>query len=396
LLWLAFLGLVLGYQFLLVRNVLKSMSRMRSEEELAATSLLLEYFDCSVKEIPKWVQCRHKHPAFSESPWSSWDWGSLGEAVSYDLDRYDPKKNAFLGLVLLGDEMLSKLPLVRWGGWDKTIGSSRILSMKELDDLITSHVGDDVKRLYPKEVYHLRVNFLRDYLRCEDECIYDDKDDEGKPWDKRWYWLYGYDLPEELPVLRFCKHCLGHLKNRPPSDLDEQELRARFAEVHEEYFPNNMQRVGGSWLRPREGFRVQHPFFTFRPLTEAEEAVLERIARSASVGLMTGDTTVEKSILGETDEELDSTLKTIWKFCGHSPEEDDKRCVESADGQDVSVRSQHVLIRTDMVRLWQKYKETKRLISCPNCREPGLRKKRDGHVLCPHCGRECQPEELGR
>jgi hypothetical protein len=389
LLWFGFLGLVLGYQFLLVGNVVKSTLRIQSEEKLAATSLLLEYLNCTVGEAPEWVQWRHKHPAFSQSTFAPFEWSSVGEAVCHDLDRYDPNKNVFLGLVLFADDMLSELPLASRTGWTDTVGSCRVSRMKQLDSLITSHLPDDVRRLYPREVYHLRVNFLRDYMRREDGQLYENREDEKKPWDKRWFWLYGYDLPEELPVLRFCRHCLGHLNGNSPAPLDEQGLRERFQEVHEEYFPNNMQRVGGSWLRPREGGPVVHPCFTFRSLTETEEAVLERIANSAHVGLMTGHTTVD---LGGTDEEAERALNAIWKLCGYSPQEPPTFHTEMTSGQDVPGRSRHAVIETDVVHHWDEYKETKRRISCPECHKPGLRKKSEDRVVCPHCGHEFPPE----
>lgn len=388
LLWLAFLGLVLGYQFLLAVTVVKSVHRIQSEQKMAGELLLLEYLNCSAQEAPEWVQNRLKHPAFAQNPWGLADWNNVGQAVSYDLDRYEPKKNAFLGLILIADEAVSKLPLPTSIGRQATTGSSRILLMKELDKLIDQHLAIDIRQLYPKEVYHLRMNFLRDYWCREDDAIYDENDDESKPWHKRWYWLYGYDLPEELSVLYFCQHCLAHLRDQPPIAFDEQKLRERFAEVHEEYCPDNMQRVGGSWLRPQAGFRGEQPSFTFRLLAESEEAILERITDTAQVGLMFGHTKFQKRVLGERDEEVKHASKTIWKFCGSLPEEVHTRCPGVKNTKDTSAPSHLLEVDIDMVAAWQEYKKTKHLLSCPHCHELGLKKNGDAHAYCPHCQHE--------
>jgi len=258
-------------------------------------------------------------------------------------------------------------------------------TVRELDALIAAHLGDDLKQLYPKELYYLRLNFLRDYVRWHSSSMYDNEEADD------WYLRHRYDLPEELPILHFCKHILQHhVGDDPPVEFDEEALRRRFAEVHEEYFPGSMQRVAGSWLRAPWRGSVEHPFFTFTPLAETEEAVLERIADSAHGLWGIGS---DRYGLDNTDADVDRALKTIKKFCGFLPDGRDEFYAEVRGGRELSVPGRHLEFRRSFLDRWKEYKWTKHLISCPDCHKPGLRKKGEDRVWCPHCQYEFRREE---
>jgi hypothetical protein len=396
--WLALLGLFLVWQFFIFARIVKAKRRAYSQEKCTAMSLLAEYLG---GEMPEWVTCAYKHSAFAHKmyPRLESEWKNLSELVGFDLDRYDPRKNIFLGLILLDDEILRELPL---GPFHKSSRAeeqslARASRVKELDSLITAHLTDDLKQLYPKEIYYLRVNFLRDYMSWHDSSMYDNEEADD------WYLRHGYDLPEERPILRFCRHILQHPDGPHPAGFDEKELRNRFAGVHEEYFPNGMRRVGGSWLRPRPWYAVEQPLFTFTPLTETEEAVLERIANDAH-GLWTF--TFDRYVLGSTDEEVDRALKTIKKFWGCLPPEHNKSYTEVEGGRNVFVPARYLHISRNVAGDWREYKRLKGVIACPECHKLGLRKKGEDRVRCPHCqyefwrekeqAAEEQEESLGR
>lgn len=244
------LGACVGGTVLVSIGFYKYCKQTRRLKENKAALLALSYLDSDSFEALEDVVEMNKEPPI---PIMVPPWENLWHLIYCNLDQYEPKRDLVQGLTLLMHDTISKYPVGSHLVYQELYelnNCSPARALKRLDNLILSHLNDDIKREFPREVYFLRRNLLGDYCGAYsegrhlvynvEECLYDYAQDEA--------------------VWQFCKHVLNEFYathddlggyTKQPVSLDLHELQKRFSEVAQEGRANSKRIIQGSWLRPQ-------------------------------------------------------------------------------------------------------------------------------------------------